>query len=163
MRKVLDLIILKWTTSSLCFWTHNWNTVNLQLYVYHHTSHFLTSTRRLALISFIRWERSHVLTLAPFLCCVTECPLEGECLTMPVFDQASEGIRGERPAERNSWEAAMMPSAADSHFRWVLALYVCVCVCVAVITLRTFFSFYSAVNFARCTENMRPKGSQSIT
>lgn len=51
---------------------------------------------------------------------------------MPVSDQAlksphTEGIQGERPAEWNSWEAAVMPSAADSLFRWVLALRVCVC------------------------------------
>lgn len=75
-----------------------------------------------------------------FLCCITVCPLESECLMLLEYNRAlkssgSERITGERPAERNSWEAAVMPSTTDSHFRWVLALlrvcaFVCVFVCV---------------------------------
>lgn len=122
---------------------------------------------------------------------VSQCPLEGRCLMMPVSDQASNSwrsdrIQGERPAERNSWEATVMPSAADSHFRWVLALFVCVWVCVCLqhehlqtggcvwmwscrsnIFFYTLF-FYTlrgnlSVNFACCTEDMRSKGTQSLT
>lgn len=68
-----------------------------------------------------------------FLCCITVCPLDSECLMMLEYNRTlkssgSERITGERPAERNSWEAAVMSSTSDSHFRWVLAL-LCVCVC----------------------------------
>lgn len=53
---------------------------------------------------------------------------------MPVSEQASHSpllCRNERrkASRKNSWEAAETPSTTDSHFRWVLALYVCVCVC----------------------------------
>lgn len=72
---------------------------------------------------------------APLLCCITECPLEGECLMMPASDQASKSPGLWRNKRRKASRRKQLGGSHDVELYWQ-PLQVglgpfCVCVCVS--------------------------------
>lgn len=76
---------------------------------------------------------------APLLCCITECPLEGECLMMPASDQASKSPGLWRNKRRKASRKKQLGGNRDGEHYWqplqVGLGPLCVCVCMNTVWL----------------------------